>query len=207
MSEARQDQGEFWTVPPSSSPDFFGVLCEVKPCGLQSRKKKSLWGLPHLIRLKQTWKDAQNSTFLFLEIWPPGCEKPMPPTWELWAFLPSTAQWPQPNFPSMSQSLFYTKASVRVVFGGLTRKIAGLSPIRSDCSNKVNPHGASHAPMMNFALRYGGNRTYAGANPGLIRSQTLTTRPTVYIQLVPSGPITCDGNIRYQSYIHDWPSV
>jgi len=32
-------------------------------------------------------------------------------------------------------------------------------------------------------------------NPDLMRSQTLTTRP-----------ITCDGNIWYQSYIHGWPS-
>jgi len=60
--------------------------------------------------------------------------------------------------------------------------------------------------VMNFALRYRGNRTHTGANPSLIRSQTLTTRPTVYIQLVPNAYITCDGNIRYQSYIHGWPS-
>jgi len=63
-----------------------------------------------------------------------------------------------------------------------------------------------HMYMMNFALRYGGNRTHAGANPCLIRSQTLTTRPTVYTRLVPNVPITCDGNFRYQSYRHGWPS-
>jgi len=57
-----------------------------------------------------------------------------------------------------------------------------------------------------FSLRYGGNRTHAAANPGLLRSQTLTTRPTVYIRLVPNVPIRCDGNIRYQSYIHGLPS-
>jgi len=59
---------------------------------------------------------------------------------------------------------------------------------------------------MNFALRYGGNRTGAGANPHLIRSLTLTIRPTEYIRLVSNVPITCDGNIRYQSYILGWPS-
>ena len=35
--------------------------------------------------------------------------------------------------------------------------------------------------VMIFALRYGGNRTHAGANPHLIRSATLTSRPTEYI--------------------------
>jgi len=60
--------------------------------------------------------------------------------------------------------------------------------------------------LMNLALRYGGNRTHTGASSGLIRSRTLTTRPTMYIRLVPYVPITCDGNIRYQSYIHSWPS-
>jgi len=60
--------------------------------------------------------------------------------------------------------------------------------------------------MMNFALRYGGNRTHAGANPHLIRSATLTIQPTEYIRLVPKVPITCDGNIRYQSYILGWPT-
>ena len=64
---------------------------------------------------------------------------------------------------------------------------------------------------MNFALRYGGNQTHAGGNSGLLWSRTLTTWPTVYIRLVPNVPITsdgnkCDGNIRYQSYIHGWPS-
>ena len=49
-------------------------------------------------------------------------------------------------------------------------------------------------------LRYGGNRTHAGANPHLIRSATLTIRPTEYIRLVPNVPITCDGNIRYDWY-------
>jgi len=44
--------------------------------------------------------------------------------------------------------------------------------------------------LMNFALRYGENQTHAGVNPGLIRSQTLTTRSTVYIRLVPNAPIT-----------------
>ena len=44
-------------------------------------------------------------------------------------------------------------------------------------------------PLMKFALRYGGNRTHAGANPDLIRSVTLTTRPTEYIRLVPNVPI------------------
>jgi len=60
--------------------------------------------------------------------------------------------------------------------------------------------------VMNFALRYRGNRTHAARNSGLVWSQTLSTRPTVYIWLVPNVPITCDGNIRYQSYIHGWPS-
>ena len=45
--------------------------------------------------------------------------------------------------------------------------------------------------VMNFEVRYGGNRTHAGTNPDLIRSQTSTTRPTVYIRLVPNVPITC----------------
>jgi len=53
-------------------------------------------------------------------------------------------------------------------------------------------------------LRYGGNRTRAGANPHLIWSATLTTRPTEYIRLVLNVPITCDGNVRYQSYILGW---
>jgi len=40
-------------------------------------------------------------------------------------------------------------------------------------------------------LRYGGNRSPRGANlSNLIRSSTLTTRPTVYIRLVPKVPIT-----------------
>ena len=38
--------------------------------------------------------------------------------------------------------------------------------------------------VMNFALKYRGNQTHAGASSGLIRSQTLTDRPTVYIRLV-----------------------
>ena len=60
--------------------------------------------------------------------------------------------------------------------------------------------------VMKFALRYGGNRTYAGGNPGLLWSQTLTTRSTLYIRLVPHVPgsiTSCNGNIRYQSYIYD----
>jgi len=51
--------------------------------------------------------------------------------------------------------------------------------------------------VMNFALRYGGNRTHAGANPDLIRSATLTIQPTEYIRLVPNVPITCGfGSLR-----------
>jgi len=53
-------------------------------------------------------------------------------------------------------------------------------------------------------LRYGGNRTHAGTIPHLIRFATLTIRPTEYIRLVPIVPITCDGDIRYQSYILGW---
>ena len=44
--------------------------------------------------------------------------------------------------------------------------------------------------VMNFVLRYGGNRIHAGANPDLIRSQTLTIRPTEYLRLVLNVPIT-----------------
>jgi len=53
-------------------------------------------------------------------------------------------------------------------------------------------------------LRYRGNRTHAGTKPHLIRSATLTIRPTKYIRLILNVPITCDGNVRYQSYILGW---
>ena len=49
--------------------------------------------------------------------------------------------------------------------------------------------------VMNFALRFGGNRTHAGVGPDLMGPATLTTRPTEYIRLVPNVPITCDGTI------------
>ena len=57
------------------------------------------------------------------------------------------------------------------------------------CSKDELAEKAQDIEVMNFALRYGGNRTHAGANPGLIRSQTKTTRPTVYIRLVPNVPV------------------
>ena len=61
--------------------------------------------------------------------------------------------------------------------------------------------------MMNFAFEIRRESNPRGANlSNLIRSSTLTTRPTVYIRLVPKVPITCDGNLRYQSYIHGRPS-
>ena len=60
--------------------------------------------------------------------------------------------------------------------------------------------------LMNFALRYGGNRTHAGANSDLLWRSALTTRPTVFIELVPRVPITCDRNFRYQLYKYSWPS-
>jgi len=57
-----------------------------------------------------------------------------------------------------------------------------------------------------------------GPNLHLIRSSTLTTRPTVYKRLEPNVPITCDRNIvpitcdrniRFQSFIHgfDQPCI
>jgi len=51
-------------------------------------------------------------------------------------------------------------------------------------------------------LRYGGNRTHAGVNPHLIRSATLTIRPTEYIRLVPNVPITCDGTTWTGKWSH-----
>ena len=59
-------------------------------------------------------------------------------------------------------------------------------------------------PWWILHLRYGGNRTHAGTNPHLIRSATLTIRPTEHIRLILNVPITCDGNVWYQSYILGW---
>ena len=57
---------------------------------------------------------------------------------------------------------------------------------------------------MNFALRYGGNRTHAGGNSGLLWSQTLTTRPTVCIRLVLNVPITWFTNVSRWSGGQPW---
>ena len=79
---------------------------------------------------------------------------------------------------------------------------------RTDSAVRVLPcqattpglHGQVNAPtqtrlqgqeiVMICALRFGGNRTHAGASPDFKRSQTLTTRPTVFIRLVLNVPIT-----------------
>jgi len=74
------------------------------------------------------------------------------------------------------------------------------SQVFTDSQTHVPSQGTEF--VMNFALRYGGDRTHAGVNPDLIQSATLTIRPTEYIRLVPNVPITCDGNIQYQLYIH-----
>jgi len=95
---------------------------------------------------------------------------------------------------------------VHGAIGGATMRLhhKKRSHVFTDSQTHVPSQGTEF--VMNFALRYGGNRTHAGANPDLIRSATLTIRPTEYIRLVPKVPITCDGNIRYQSYTHGWPS-
>jgi len=55
--------------------------------------------------------------------------------------------------------------------------------------------------LMNFAFEIRRESNPRGANlSNLIRSSTLTTRPTVYIRLVPKVPITCDGNPWYRRF-------
>jgi len=73
--------------------------------------------------------------------------------------------------------------------GWATHSDVSFQTKQSECL--VTLELTTHTYMMNFALRYGGNRTRAGANPHLIRSLTLTIRPTEYIRLVPNVPITC----------------
>jgi len=70
-------------------------------------------------------------------------------------------------------------------------------------SNNWLSHKYSNGSLMNFAFEI---RRESNPRSYLTRSSTLTTRPTVYIRLVPKVPITCDGNLRYQSYIHGRPS-
>jgi len=62
--------------------------------------------------------------------------------------------------------------------------------------------------VMNFALRYAGIRTRMGATPALQRPLALTTRPIVYMRLVPDGfpSHVMEIHPRYQSYIHEWPN-
>jgi len=77
-------------------------------------------------------------------------------------------------------------------------------PIREQQWKRLRSVGQAPWEWWILHLRYGGNRTHAGANPNLIRSATLTIRPTEYIRLVLNVPITCDGNVRYQPYILGW---
>jgi len=66
--------------------------------------------------------------------------------------------------------------------GGATMQLhhkKRCSHVFTDSQTHVPSQGTEF--VMNFVLRYGGNRTHAGANPDLIRSVTLTTRSTEYI--------------------------